>query len=123
MDKAVEHILSGPLIALIFLAAPGVGIGIYVMHILLQKLRNGRGENSDDQLRVKFDGTESRMSWAQLYGQVEAINVTTRQILDRIHTLEGDISALRKENGARADAISRLGERIATIEGRSRSRQ
>lgn len=122
MDKAAEHVLSGPFtVVLIFLAAPGIGIGIYVMHVLLQRLR-GKGDNGNPP-RVNFDGTESHMTWAQLYGQVEAINVMTRQVLDRIHSLEDAISALRKENGAHSDAISTLRERVATMEGERRGRE
>lgn len=112
MDRLAEQILTGDgTLPLFLLASPWIGLGAFVGYFALNKLRNGKSNG-------RSNGADSQISVAGVHGQMEALKAMVKQVLDRTHALESAISALRKENRARADSDAHLRERVAIIEGR-----
>jgi hypothetical protein len=107
----VDAVLANPtLIVLIAFAAPWVALGGIALYLLRNKNGNGKGERAN--------GPEPQATLAGVNGALEAVKLMVKQVLDRTHALEAAISALRKENRARADSDAALRERVAAIESR-----
>lgn len=116
MDRLAEQILAGEnSFALFVLSAPWIGLGTFVGYFALARLRNANGSCNG---KRRVNGTDSQATLAGVNGALEAMKLMLKQVLDRTHALEAAISALRKENRARADSDAHLRERVAAIEGR-----
>lgn len=119
MDRVAEQILSGEhSLALFLLLSPSLALCLVVGYFALAKLRNGHGKANG-----RTNGAGSQLSVAGLAAQVEALKVMVKQVLDKMHSIDSALSALRQENRARADSDARLRERIAAIEAAGRARE